>query len=245
MSASTITVCDACGRAACWRGELMCEDAPFAGTREAPVLRCPTRKAARPNRDSKPLGRASTGESRGDSQGGGVPAVASRLSCSPEDYAARAELGQNSGERLRVLETELAALRAVPRGEPGESVCCDDDCPFPEHLGECPPPSPEQWEHLARIRGSHIGALHRRVEHGREALWQAVEALKAKSAERAALLATDTPWPLAKVLEILAEVADHHAGIRTIGSVARSSPEEIERARAAARRLAAVARGGK
>ncbi len=29
-------------------------------------------------------------------------------------------------ERVRTLEAELATLRAVPKGEPGEAVCCDD-----------------------------------------------------------------------------------------------------------------------
>lgn len=34
MQSETITVCDACGSEACWRGEFMCERARNAGTKE-------------------------------------------------------------------------------------------------------------------------------------------------------------------------------------------------------------------
>lgn len=33
----TITVCDACESAACWDGDLMCDEACQAGTKEMPI----------------------------------------------------------------------------------------------------------------------------------------------------------------------------------------------------------------
>jgi len=33
---ATVTVCDKCGRAECWQGTVMCEDARSAGTKEVP-----------------------------------------------------------------------------------------------------------------------------------------------------------------------------------------------------------------
>ncbi len=93
--------------------------------------------------------------------------------------------------RITTLEAEIATLRAVPKSEPGEEVCVDDDCPFPEHLGECPPASPTQWEHIARLRARHIGVLHRRVEERSEGLRQAMAVVKGRPTaeeERAAIL---------------------------------------------------------
>lgn len=69
--------------------------------------------------------------------------------------------------RIGAAEDELRALRAVPTPE-ASGVCVDDDCPFPEHTGDCPPASPQQWEHLARLRGRHIEYCHQRMMTARE-----------------------------------------------------------------------------
>lgn len=69
--------------------------------------------------------------------------------------------------RISDAEDELRALRAVPTPE-ASSVCIDEDYPFPEHTGDCPPASPSQWEHLARLRGRHINAYHQRMMTARK-----------------------------------------------------------------------------
>lgn len=100
----------------------------------------------------------------------------------PEDSIA-IEL-HSAKERVRILEGELAALRAVPLNVAGESVCIDPDCPFPEHLGDCPPASPEQWEHMARIRAAKLQSIHGRLHEYRELRNVAVERATIAANER-------------------------------------------------------------
>lgn len=41
-----VTVCSECNRACCWQGEFMCDDAKWAGTREATVAELKDIKAS-------------------------------------------------------------------------------------------------------------------------------------------------------------------------------------------------------
>ena len=57
-------------------------------------------------------------------------------------------------------------------------MCVDEDCPYPEHVGECGPKTPEQWEHLARMRAKRIAWVWDKCETART---ERDEALKSVS----------------------------------------------------------------
>lgn len=84
------------------------------------------------------------------------------------------------GGMIANLREQIATLRVVPIEAPGQTVCVDPDCPYPEHEDDCPSPNTEQWEHMAKLRARQISVLHRWLHERDEVITQQNKILSAE-----------------------------------------------------------------